>query len=464
MTKDLTHGNPLKVILLFVYPLILGNLFQQFYSLTDTIIVGRFVGLSALAAVGSTGSVSYLMLGFVIGVCNGFAIPIAQCFGARDEEGLRRHVANAVWLCAGMAAVLTVATVLLTRPILLLMRTPADILDDAAAYIGWIFAGIPFVFLYNMVACIMRALGDSKTPLYFLLLTSGLNVVLDLLLVLVFHQGVFGAALATDVSQAISGALSLGYLVRRFAILKMRAGDWSFRQAVAARLCGMGIPMGLQCTITAVGAVVMQGAVNGLGSTAVAAVTASGKTSGLLGVAFDSLGTAVATYTGQNLGARRLDRVRSGVRYALGVSTVYAALCAAVIRLIDVPVIGLFIDTRAEAEVVTLARTYLHWNVWFFAVLGLLILYRYAIQGMGYSGLAMIAGVAEMVARIGVALVLVPLFGFYGACLSNPAAWAAACVFLLPAYRWTVKHLANRMQADQLHSTPAKTDPGAHAI
>ena len=192
MTKDLTSGNPFKIILLFTLPLMLGNLFQQFYSLADTIIVGRFVGVNALAAVGATGSVNYLILGFVIGMCNGFAIPIAQLFGAHDDSDLRRHVANATWLCIAWGVVLTVVTVALTRPIMELMQTPADIIDGASTYIGWIFAGIPFVFLYNMVSAIMRALGDSKTPLYFLVLTSAVNIVLDLVLIMSVEPGFGG--------------------------------------------------------------------------------------------------------------------------------------------------------------------------------------------------------------------------------------------------------------------------------
>ena len=224
MTKDLTSGSPLKVILLFSLPLVLGNLFQQFYALADTIIVGRFCGVSALASVGATGSVNYLILGFVIGVCNGFAIPIAQLFGARDYKDLRRHVANAAWLCMAASVVLTISTVALTRPMMQLMQTPDDIIDGAVIYIGWIFAGIPFIFLYNMVAAIMRALGDSKTPLYFLILTSALNIGLDLLFIVPFHFGVLGAALATDISQVISGVLSFIYLRRKFDVLKMEKG------------------------------------------------------------------------------------------------------------------------------------------------------------------------------------------------------------------------------------------------
>ena len=392
MTKDLTSGSPLKVILLFSLPLVLGNLFQQFYALADTIIVGRFCGVSALASVGATGSVNYLILGFVIGVCNGFAIPIAQLFGARDYKDLRRHVANAAWLCMAASVVLTISTVALTRPMMQLMQTPDDIIDGAVIYIGWIFAGIPFIFLYNMVAAIMRALGDSKTPLYFLILTSALNIGLDLLFIVPFHLGVLGAALATDISQVISGVLSFIYLRRKFDVLKMEKDDLAFSKKASIRLLGIGVPMGLQCSITAIGSVIMQWAVNVLGSTAVAAVTAAGKTQGLLTVPMESVGTAMATYAGQNLGASRMDRVRQGVNSAMLIILIYGVASAFVLHFTDVQIMGLFLDTAKEVDIVAMGREYLFWNSVFYVPLGALIVWRYTIQGLGFSTLAMMAG------------------------------------------------------------------------
>lgn len=459
MTKDLTSGSPLKVILMFTLPLVLGNLFQQFYALADTIIVGRFCGVGALASVGATGSVNYLILGFVIGVCNGFAIPIAQLFGARDYSDLRRHVANAAWLCIAGSVVLTVMTVALTRPMMQLMQTPADILDGAVIYIGWIFAGIPFIFLYNMVAAIMRALGDSKTPLYFLILTSALNIGLDLLFIIPFQMGVLGAALATDISQVISGVLSFIYLSRKFDVLKMQKADFAYSKKACARLLGIGIPMGLQCSITAIGSVIMQWAVNVLGSTAVAAVTAAGKTQGLLTVPMESVGTAMATYAGQNLGASRMDRVRQGVNSAMLIILIYGVASAFVLHFTDVQIMGLFLDTAKEVDIVAMGREYLFWNSVFFVPLGALIVWRYTIQGLGFSTLAMMAGVAEMVARTVVAIALVPVLGYFGAELSNPAAWIAACVFLYPAYIWTCRQLDNRLLAAKLHIQGDHAEP-----
>ena len=459
MTKDLTSGSPLKVILMFTFPLVLGNLFQQFYALADTIIVGRFCGVGALASVGATGSVNYLILGFVIGVCNGFAIPIAQLFGARDYSDLRRHVANAAWLCIAGSVVLTVTTVALTRPMMQLMQTPADILDGAVIYIGWIFAGIPFIFLYNMVAAIMRALGDSKTPLYFLILTSALNIGLDLLFIIPFQMGVLGAALATDISQVVSGVLSFIYLSRKFDVLKMQKSDFAYSKKACARLLGIGIPMGLQCSITAIGSVIMQWAVNVLGSTAVAAVTAAGKTQSLLTVPMESVGTAMATYAGQNLGASRMDRVRQGVNSAMLIILIYGVASAFVLHFTDVQIMGLFLDTAKEVDIVAMGREYLFWNSVFFVPLGALIIWRYTIQGLGFSTLAMMAGVAEMVARTVVAIALVPVLGYFGAELSNPAAWIAACVFLYPAYIWTCRQLDNRLLAAKLHIQGDHAEP-----
>ena len=277
MTKDMTQGRPLQLILLFSVPMMLGSLFQQFYNMADTIIVGRFVGVEALAAVGSVGGLSYLVLGFVNGIACGFAIPLARCFGARDGSGLRRYTANSVWLSLVFAAVLTVVTVALTRPILVLTNTPADIIDMADAYIRTIFAGIPFTLLYNVTSAFMRALGDSRRPLYFLIVASVLNIFLDIFFILAFDAGVFGAALATVISQAVAGVWSLLYMMKNFRELGWSKEEGRLSLSHCASLCMMGLPMGLQCSITAVGNIVLQAAVNGLGSAAVAAMTAGGK-------------------------------------------------------------------------------------------------------------------------------------------------------------------------------------------
>ena len=451
MTKDMTQGSPLKLILAFAVPLMLGSLFQQFYNLADTIIVGRFVGVEALAAVGSVGGLNYLVLGFVNGIACGFSIPISWTFGAKDYKEMRRYTANTVWLSVAFAVVLTVVTVALTRAVLVWTNTPANIIDIADIYIRTIFWGIPFTLLYNVTSALMRALGDSKRPLYFLLVASALNIGLDLVCIIVFRMGAFGAAFATVFSQAVAGIGSLLYILRHYHELRWSKDEGAFSLPHCAKLCSMGIPMGLQCSITAIGSVIMQWAVNVLGSTAVAAVTAAGKTQGLLTVPMESVGTAMATYAGQNLGASRMDRVRQGVNSAMLIILIYGVASAFVLHFTDVQIMSLFLDTAKEVDIVAMGREYLFWNSVFFVPLGALIIWRYTIQGLGFSSLAMLAGVAEMVARTAVAIVLVPVLGYFGAELSNPAAWIAACLFLYPAYRWTCRQLDNRLLTARLH-------------
>lgn len=440
MTKDMTRGRPLGLILAFAVPLMLGSLFQQFYSLADTIIVGRFVGVDALAAVGSVGSLNYLVIGFVTGIASGFAIPLAQSFGAQDYSEMRRYAANAVWLCVAFGTVLTIATVLLTRGILIATNTPANILDLADAYIRTIFAGIPFTLLYNMVSAVMRALGDSKRPLYFLLVASALNIGLDVLFILAFGAGVFGAALATVISQAVAGLLSLWYLLRHADLLRCSGDERALSPRHCAALCRMGLPMGLQCSITAVGSVILQSAVNGLGSAVVAAQTAGGKAGQLLQVPLESMGTAMTTYTGQNLGARDLGRVDRGVRTGLGLGCVYSVASFVLLRFLDQPLIRLFLDS-GETAILANAQRFLFWNSVFYIPLAVLIIYRYSIQGLGFSGVAMFAGVAEMAARAMVGFWLVPRMGYFAACIASPVAWFAACAFLYPAYRMVMRRL-----------------------
>ena len=348
MTKDMTQGSPLKLILAFAVPLMLGSLFQQFYNLADTIIVGRFVGVEALAAVGSVGGLNYLVLGFVNGIACGFSIPISWTFGAKDYVEMRRYTANAVWLSVFFAAVLTVVTVAMTRSILVWTNTPDNIIDLADIYIRTIFIGIPFTLLYNMTSALMRALGDSKRPLYFLLVASFLNIGLDLLCIIVFKMGVFGAAFATVFSQAVAGLGSLWYILKHYNELRWNKEESHLSRQHCVKLCGMGIPMGLQCSITAIGSVVLQGAVNGLGSDIVAAQTAGGKAAQFLSVPLESIGTAMTTYASQNMGAHDLNRVNKGVNTALGIGCVYSVASFLILRVLDKALIGLFLESDRD--------------------------------------------------------------------------------------------------------------------
>ena len=454
MTKDMTQGSPLKLILAFAVPLMLGSLFQQFYNLADTIIVGRFVGVEALAAVGSVGGLNYLVLGFVNGIACGFSIPISWTFGAKDYKEMRRYTANTVWLSIFFAVVLTIVTVALTRSVLVWTNTPENIIDLADIYIRTIFWGIPFTLLYNVTSALMRALGDSKRPLYFLLVASFLNIGLDLVCIIVFHMGAFGAAFATVFSQAVAGLGSLLYIMRHYPELRWSREEGRFSLTHCAKLCNMGIPMGLQCSITAIGSVVLQGAVNGLGSDIVAAQTAGSKAAQFLSVPLESIGTAMTTYASQNMGAKDLGRVDRGVNTALGIGCVYSIASFLILRVTDKLLIGLFLDA-GETAIMANAQSFIFWNSVFYIPLAVLIIYRYTIQGLGYSGLAMFAGVAEMVARAMVGFWFVPLWGYFAACIANPVAWFFACFFLIPAYFVVRRKLQKEKDIEKAHDAQA---------
>ncbi len=432
-TKDMTVGTPMKLILGFSIPLLFGFLFQQFYSVVDTVIVGRFLGMRALAGVGATGSINFMIVGFCMGVCNGFAIPVAHKFGAKDYSGMRQVVANCVWLSIAFAAVMTVAVCLLCRNILVWMNTPEDIFQDSYGYILIIFIGIPATYLYNILSGIIRSMGDSKTPLVFLTLSSFMNIGLDLLCILGFHMGVAGAAIATVVSQLVSGILCLIYLIKKFEILHISGDEWKVNVGYMKMLCSMGIPMGLQYSITAIGSVILQTAVNGLGSVAVASVTAGGKVSMFFCCPFDAMGSTMATYGGQNVGAKRLDRVGKGLKDCIILGVIYSILAFVIMYFFGADLASMFVD-EAGSQMLENAGIFLIVNSAFYIPLALVNIIRFLIQGMGFSTFAILAGVFEMVARTIAGLVLVPEFGFIGACFASPLAWIFADIFLIPAY------------------------------
>ena len=448
MTKDMTQGSPMKLILGFCIPLLLGNLFQQFYSMVDTIIVGRYLGVNALAAVGSTGSINFFIIGFCMGVCSGFSIPVSQKFGAGDFSGLRRFVANSVWLSIGFAVVMTAITVAACRGILVLMRTPGDIIDQAYSYIVIIFLGIPVTYLYNLLSGIIRAMGDSRTPVIFLVLAAVLNIILDLTFVIGIGMGVAGAAWATVISQCVSGLLCLLYMTRKFEILKMTREEWRADKHLMIALCNMGVPMGLQYSITAIGSVILQSAVNSLGSVAVASVTAAAKVSMFMMCPFDAMGSTMATYGGQNVGAGKLERLGRGLKSCTIIGLIYSVLALVLVLTAGRFLIMLFVD-GAETEILNNAAYFLTVNVCFYFLLALVNIVRFMIQGMGFPRFAVLAGVFEMVARSFAGFVLVPVFGFKAACFGNPFAWIMADLFLIPAYFHVTRQLKQMLAAKE---------------
>ncbi len=444
MTKDMTNGSPMKLILSFSIPLLFGFLFQQFYNVVDTIIVGRFLGVGDLASVGATGSINFLIIGFCLGVCSGFAIPVAQRFGAKDYTDMRKFVANCIWLTAIFAIVMTVITTCLCKQILILMKTPEDIIDGAYRYIWVIFLGIPATYLYNMLSGIIRALGDSKTPLIFLIISSFLNIGLDLVFIINFKLGVAGAAWATVVSQAVSGILCLVYVCKKVEILHLKKEELEPDKHKMAILCNMGIPMGLQYSITAIGSVILQSATNTLGSVAVASTTAGGRISGFMASPFDAMGSTMATYAGQNIGANKIERVGKGMKSCVIIGAVYSVLALAVSLCFSEQLGMLFVDA-AETEILANVRIYLVTFTAFYFPLALVNIIRFTIQGVGFPRFAILAGVFEMVARALSGVFLVPKFGFLGACLGSPLAWILADMFLIPAYFHVINKLKKIM-------------------
>lgn len=451
MEKDMTKGSPMRLILGFAVPLLFGLVFQQFYSMVDAVIVGHYLGVDSLAAVGATGSVNFLIIGFCMGVCNGFAIPIAQEFGAKHEGELKRFVANSVWLSIVFAVVITITVSLLCRPILQLMRTPANIINGSYDYIIIIFLGIPVVFLYNMTAAILRSLGDSKTPVVFLVLAAVMNIFLDVFCIVILPMGVAGAAVATVVSQAVAGLACLIYMRKKFTILKLSREECRWNRNCVSKLCNMGIPMGLQYSITAIGSVILQSAVNGIDSNAVAAVTAGGKVSMLLVCPFDAMGSTMATYGGQNVGAGDLERVDRGLKSCCLLGLIYSLIALGGVYLFGKQLLLLFLDA-GETQIIGNAYSFIQISALFYFPLALVNIVRFLIQGMGFSRLAVFAGAFEMLARALAGFLLVPHFGFSAVRFANPLAWIFADIFLIPAFFFVRKKMEKLLNGQRANT------------
>ncbi len=438
--NDMTTGSPAKKLIAFMVPVLLGNLFQNFYNLADTIIVGRFLGVDALAAVGTTGSIVFLVFGWVCGLTSGFGILIAQAFGAKDERLLRHYTLVSGYLCVAFTIVMTVGLTIANAPILHIMNTPEEIFQDTYIYIGIIYFGLPAAFLYNMLAAVARGVGDSKTPLYFLALSSVLNIGLDFWFVGGTSLGVAGAAYATILSQAISGILCMIYVYRKYPMLHYTREEGKCKWQTVVKLMGMGIPMGLQFSITAIGTMIVQSALNLLGATHIAAFAASMKIQNLYMQVFTALGAAVANFVGQNFGANKLDRVKEGVRVSNIMIAIYSVFIMLFAYFVSHNMVVLFVSDATE-ELIEISRQLFHICLWFYFPLGLIFVYRNALQGLGNGFVPMMGGVFELVARgLAIALLFESL-QFVGVCLSDPLAWVSALIPLVPYYYYYMKKI-----------------------
>ena len=442
--NDMTVGSPTRDILKFAVPLICGYVLQQMYLIIDTAIVGRFVSVGALAAVGASTSVMFLIMGFCNGACAGFAIPVAQSFGAKALPTMRHYVANALRLSVVFAAVITIVTCLLCSPILRMINTPQEIFSDAYTYLVLQFAAIPFTFGYNLLSSFIRALGNSKQPFYFLIFSSIANIVLDFFFIIVMRLGVAGAAIATLLAQAMSAWLCYTYIKKKMPLLIPQGEERHYDHRKAMTLLNNGVPMGLQFSITAIGSIMLQSANNALGTVYVAAFTASMRIKYLFTCVFENIGVAMATYCGQNIGARRLDRITLGIKSAIKIMLCYFVITMLLILPFAEEMMMLFVD-HTETTIISNASMFMRIACYFYPVLGLLVILRYSIQGLGYSNLSMMSGVMEMIARCGVSLWLVPALGFLGVCYGDPVAWVAANVFLVPCIIWLMRRLRRKL-------------------
>ena len=438
MQNDMTKGSPLRLIVLFTLPVLIGNLFQNFYNLVDSVIVGRFLGVNALAAVGATGTIAFLIFGWINGITGGFGIMLAQSFGAGDEKHLRHYTAMSVYLCTAMAVLMAGGLLLANGWILKAMNTPDSIFEDTKSYIGIVYAGIPITIAYNMLASISRSMGDSRTPLIFLVISSVLNIVLDLVFVAVLPMGVEGAAYATVLAQAVSAVACFFYVRKKYEILHLKKEDMKFSCNSAGRLMMMGLPMGLQFSITAIGTMMVQAAVNLLGAPYIAAYSACGKITNIVTQLFPSLGITLANYVGQNMGAGKVDRIRKGVRQAQIITIAGGVVCGLAMFFWGGAATKFFADDPT-GEIRQIGDVLFHTTAWCYPFLGSIFIYRNALQGMGDGLVPMLGGVFELVTRAAMVTLLAGPLGFFGICLCDPGAWLSALIPLVPVYIWRMR-------------------------
>ena len=416
MTKNMTEGHPLKLIMMFALPLLLGNIFQQTYNIVDTAIVGQTLGANALAAVGSTTSVQFLVLGFCIGICCGFGIPIAQSFGGNNLSKMRDFIYHSIILTIIIGAILTVGCCLLCMTIIHILQIPQEIASRSYIYLLIIFIGLPCTLLYNLCSSILRAVGDSRTPFLFLAFSACLNIVLDLFCIIILKLDVAGAALATIVSQGISGILCLILIKKRFTVLHIEKENKVIKSSIVKNLLGMGLPMGLQYSITAIGSMVMQGANNSLGA------------------------TAASTFASQNYGAKKYDRIKKGVIQTVVVGIIYGVIVGILLILFGRIFSMLFISSKYSA-VLDASAKYITYMGYFYWVLSILNVCRQTTQGIGYSGLAIFSGVIEMIARCFVSLVFVPIAGYTAICCADQTAWIVAALYCVFTFSYCFKKI-----------------------
>ena len=437
-TNDMTVGNPVSLIIRFMIPMCLGNIFQQFYNIADSIVAGQFLGVDALAAIGSTGSLMFFVTGWLNGLSSGFAILVSQWFGAKQYDKMRHYVAMSICLAAAFAIVMTIGFEALNEPILRLMNSPEDLMGSVKGYMGIIYAGLIVTAAYNSLAAFLRALGDSKSPLYFLIISAVINVFLDILFIVKIGMGVEGCAYATVIAQAISAVCCLIYIIKKFPILHLKKENFEISFTSFRYLLALGIPMGLQFSITAIGTIIVQGAVNIYGSVYMAGFSAAGKLQNIIVTVFVAFGATMATFVGQNRGAGKMDRVKEGMKYTQIMVLIWSVITMIIMFFFGKYMTWLFID-KSPTDVINVSVTYFHTVFWAYPFLGSIFLYRNGLQGLGYGLVPMLGGVFELVARSAIVMFVAGKTSFAGVCLADPAAWIAALIPLIPCYIYVMQ-------------------------
>lgn len=447
----MTTGSPGKMIFNFTMPIFIGNIFQQFYNMADTVIVGKFVGNAALAAVGACGTLNFLIIGFLQGVTAGFTVVTAQHFGAGNMKAMRKSVASGAVLTAVISVILTVLSMVSMSKVLHMMNTPPDMYGEAYGYIMVICGGIIAQALYNYLASVLRALGDSKRPLYFLVIAALLNIVLDLIFIIVFGMGAAGAAYATVIAQGVSGILCLIYIAKKVPTLHLHREDWEMDGSLIGWQLKIGLPMAFQYSITAIGTIVVQSCLNILGSTAAAGFAAANKIEQVFTQAYVALGTTMATYCAQNMGAGQYTRIRKGFKSATLIGFAYAIITGVIIFFGGKYMTVFFVSENVH-QIMGYVDIYLRCVSVSFIPLVVVNLYRNGIQGMGYGLLPMTAGIAELVGRSGAALIASHFGSYMGICLASPAAWVLAGTLLLVMYFKIMKGKKDRKTENQIEN------------
>lgn len=441
--KDMTAGAPLPLIISFALPLMVGNIFQQLYTVVDTMVVGKALGVDALAALGATDWLYWMLLGMIQGVTQGFGILMSREFGARQFESLRSVVGSSATLSALSALLFLILGQAVAEPVLVLLNTPAEIMDGSLLYLRIMFLGIPVVMAYNLLATILRSLGDGQTPLYAMIVAAISNIVLDLLFVLVFRLGIAGAAIATLIAQGISSVYCL-LKIKKIQFLTLRKAHFTLHASMARRLLGLGSPMAAQNAIIAVGGMIITAVVNNYGVAFIGGFTAANKLYGVLEIAATSYGYAMITYVGQNLGAAKIDRIRAGMKWATTVALATSGVIAAVMLLLGQPIVGTFISGTPEeaAAALKVGVTYLSIMSLCLPILYILHVTRSAVQGMGNTVLPMVSGIAEFIMRTGGVLLLPAILGENGIFIAEVSAWLGADLILVPSYFYILRRIS----------------------